>query len=82
MIKKMIKKVMLGLVAIAAISSCIKREDSLSTVQSTNVGSATLTGDVFAKTDYVGDTLTNGRPKVILTALYLNKALKGVNTWS
>lgn len=56
----MMKKVLLGLIAAAAITSCIKREDSLSTDQATNLGKGTITGAIWAKTDYIGDTLPNG----------------------
>ena len=56
----MMKKVMLGLIAAAVMSSCIKREEVTTTDQATNLGTGTITGTVWAKTDYMGDTLSNG----------------------
>lgn len=54
------KKVLIGFIAAAAMTSCIKREDSLATDQLTNLGKGTITGTIMAKSDYEGDTLANG----------------------
>lgn len=56
----MMKKVLLGLIAAAAMTGCIKREDSLATDQASNLSSGTISGTYWVKTDYVGDTLPNG----------------------
>ena len=56
----MMKKVLIGLIAAAAMTSCIKREDSIATDQDSNLGTGTITGSILVKTDYVGDTLPNG----------------------
>ena len=56
----MMKKVILGLIAAAAMTSCIKREDSLATDQNSNLGTGTIKGTILAKTNYYQDTLANG----------------------
>lgn len=54
------KNVILGLIAAAAMTSCIKKEEVTATEQNSNLGKAVITGTILAKTDYLGDTLPNG----------------------
>ena len=56
----MMKNVILGLIAAAAMTSCIKKEEVSATDQNSNLGKAVITGTILAKTDYLGDTLPNG----------------------
>lgn len=57
----MMKKVLLGLIAAAAITSCVKRAEVTPVENGTQIGSATITGTYWAKTDLEGDTLPNGQ---------------------
>ena len=51
----MMKKVILGLIAAAAMTSCIKRQE-VTTDQNSNLGSATISGTVYANLNNTNDT--------------------------
>jgi len=55
----MMKKALIGLIAAAAMTSCVKRQE-VTTDQNSNLGKGTITGTIIAKSDYVADTLANG----------------------
>ena len=54
------KKVLIGLIAGAAMTSCVKRQEVTPVENGTQIGTATINGTFWAKTDYVTDTLANG----------------------
>lgn len=53
------KKILIGCIAAAAMTSCITREE-VTTDQNSNLGSATINGSILVKSDYTSDTLSNG----------------------